>query len=139
MASAAYAGTQETAVSHFVRNVSDGTNASAPGSADWVVGIETSGEEPIVSAIALLARDATEMPSLDTEQLIRARRNNDAGKKRPDDTDLEFARKWGKPLYIVGTWKKPAVIWEISVEDGSVKWRTIGRDGSLGDWEALAQ
>jgi hypothetical protein len=130
-----------TPVSKFVRSIADATADGAPPSGDWAVGISTQGEEPTVTAIMLLPRDGMAAPRLDaeTDGLIRSRKNNSAGKSRPDEQDLEFARTVARAVYIVGSWRDPGVIWEISFEGNAARWRTVGRKGELGDWQNLAQ
>jgi hypothetical protein len=139
LAYAAQAAEPATAVSRFVRSISDTTGENFPASSDWALGISTRGAEPRVRAIQLLPRDAMDVPPLDaeTDGLVRSRRTNSAGRERPDDEDLEFARSAGRTVYLVGAWREPSVIWEISFEGDAARWRTIGRRGELGDWESL--
>jgi|GEM_PF-1780527 len=59
--------------------------------------------------------------------------NNDA----PDPADMDYVRRTGARVFIVGEWSKPPVIWEIARQDGQVRWRSIDGAAHAGPWRAV--
>ena len=93
----------------------------------------------ILSGLAMVPEDTSVMTLPDNAlAVLRTRTKNAEGNKRPDANDLRFARGKRIPVYIMGEWSKPPVLWEIDPTAKPLRFRTIARDGSAGAWQALS-
>jgi hypothetical protein len=88
-----------------------GIQALAPGG-DWV--------EPMKGAIAIM----------------RTRASTSNGNSAPEPADLDYVRRSGIPVFIVGEWSAPPPIWQIVREGRRVRWREIDGQGRPGPWRA---
>jgi hypothetical protein len=114
--------------------------ARGPKGADKVVFFGRNGSGVFVNGIAVVPMvNAKISAPADAVAVMRTRSKNASKKRSPDAEDLQFAAQFKLPVFIVGAWKKPVVIWEVDSQTDPKKFRTIGPQGSAGSWQSLAK
>jgi hypothetical protein len=92
----------------------------------------------VVSGIAALVPGGplSDVPA-ESAAALRTRATSSNGGTAPEAADFALARSNAVPLFIVGEWRTPPVLWELQRRsDGSVVWREIAADGTPGAWTA---
>lgn len=92
----------------------------------------------VVSGIAALVPGGplNDVPA-ESAAALRTRAASSNGGTAPEPADFALARSNAIPLFIVGEWRTPPMLWELRRQnDGSVVWREIGADGTPGAWTA---
>jgi hypothetical protein len=69
--------------------------------------------------------------------IMRTRASTAHHNEAPDPADMDYVRRTGARVFIVGEWSKPPMIWEIAREDGQVRWRSIDSAAQAGPWRAV--
>src|ERR1043166_655325 len=95
----------------------------------------------VTSIMALAPGGAWEAPPPDEHPLIPAMRCRPArpgNNSRPDPNDIAYARTIGVPVFIVGEWARPAVVWEVVWLEGQARVRAVDRQGHPGPWQIPA-
>ena len=77
-------------------------------------------------------------PEAGTVALIRTRASRPADPSDPTDSDLHFVARTGIPVFVVGLWEKPPLMWQIVRRDGQALWRQVGPDSKPGPWRMLS-
>jgi hypothetical protein len=94
--------------------------------------------EPVVLGLGLLPAGQTpDELAPGTLALLRTRRSSPHGNSVPDPVDVALAAKTRVPLFVVGLWRKPPVIWEIRPGASGAQLRTIDAKGVPGSWQKL--
>ncbi len=58
------------------------------------------------------------------------------GNAAPEAADVDLARSGNIPVFIVGEWRSPPVIWEVRAEGAAVRVREIDDQGAPQPWRA---
>lgn len=67
--------------------------------------------------------------------IMRTRASTSNGNKAPEQADLDYVRRTGIPVFIVGEWSAPSPIWQIVRHSGQVRWREIDARAEAGPWQ----
>jgi len=121
-----------------IADATSGVTIAEGAAADKVVYFRRRGDgELIITGIAALAPGASldEVPS-GAIAVLRTRASTANGNVAPAPGDFELARRSGVPVFIVGEWRTPPVVWEVRSGGETVSWREIGADGAPGAWNA---
>jgi hypothetical protein len=122
-----------------MRQVADATSGVTIGggaAADKVVYFGRRGDgELIITGIAALAPGAPfEAIPDEAIAVLRTRASTTSRNAAPEPGDFALARESDRPVFIVGEWRTPPVLWEVSRRGDGVAWREIGADGRAGAW-----
>jgi hypothetical protein len=101
------------------------------------LGRNDKGEAMVVGLGLLPAGQTPDELAPGTLALLRTRRSSPRGNTVPDPVDVALAAKTGVPLFVVGLWHKPSVIWEILPGANGAQIRTIDAKGVAGSWRPL--
>lgn len=94
--------------------------------------------ELVVSEIALVpSKGANLSPPADSAGVLRTRTANSKKKRQPDAEDLRFASAFSIPVFVLGEWSKPAMLWEIDSVSRPLRFRAIAANGISGSWQDL--
>jgi hypothetical protein len=98
------------------------------------------GGELVVTQIEILAvgGEWNELPA-GAVAAMRTRVSTSEGNSRPEQADLDLAVRAGIPIFIVGEWSSPPVIWEIRREGTGAAVREIDSEGVAGPWRTPAR
>jgi hypothetical protein len=77
-------------------------------------------------------------PEKGTVALMRTRPSSPDDISVPAAADLDFVGRTGIPVFIVGLWSTPPMMWQIARQDGRVQWREVDVDAKPGPWRMLA-
>ena len=112
-----------------------GTFAGQP--ADTLVVLKQGPYEPTIAGTAAAPSGSVVEVQLDDEAiaLLRTRSNNNHDFNRPDEADIALVRAVDVPVFIVGVWNTPPLIWEVRVIGTRLAWRQIDRFGLVGPWQ----
>jgi hypothetical protein len=146
LAPPAAAQTDEAGFIAAMRQFADATAGQQVGSgrpADKVLyfGRNPGGEIIVTSIVALAPGAAWDSPPQDEHPLIaamRCRGSSPANNSHPDPADIAYARTTGVPVFIVGEWQEPAIVWEVVWVDGQARTRAIDTEGHPGPWQIPA-
>ena len=111
----------------------------------------TGGERPAEKAVAIGRRDGQlvittmyalwshqwEDPPEGTVAVMRTRASSSSG--GPEPADLDYARRTGVRLFIVGEWADPPPIWELEREGEGVRVRQFDGQGAPGAWRTASE
>jgi hypothetical protein len=133
----------EVTLLRTMRAIGDATSGQrlASGAAvDKVVYFGRNGQgQIVVTSVAVLAPGADGLePPAGTIALVRTRAATAGGNEAPDPADLALARRTGIPIFIVGEWRTPPVIWEVRVQDAGIRIRDVDSQGVPGPWRTSA-
>ncbi|HEX8526662.1 hypothetical protein [Allosphingosinicella sp.] len=94
------------------------------------------GGELVVATIAALAPGgAWGDPA---EGAVAALRTRAAASPAPYPDDLAFAARSGIPVFIVGEWQTPPMVWEVRRQGTGAHYREVGAGGAPGPWRSPA-
>jgi hypothetical protein len=71
--------------------------------------------------------------------VLRTRVSTAGANQTPDPADFEAAAQSRVPLFIVGQWSNPPVVWEVLRDGDDTSYRVIDGDGWPGPWRARPQ
>lgn len=124
-----------------VRGFADAT-AGAPiaKGADKVLFFDREGNGVVVIGISVVPMiNAKVSAPADAVAVMRTRSRNAAKKRMPDAEDLQFAAQIKLPVFIVGEWKKPPIMWEVDGQSNPRRFREISQQGKSGAWQSLTK
>ena len=139
---AAQSGDDSTLV-RTARAIGDATAGQRIGNgaaADKVVYLGRNGQGTIVvtSIAALVPGGDASAPAASAIGMIVTRAAAANSNQSPNPADVALARTAGLPVFIIGEWATPPVIWELLRQSGTVSVREIDAQGRAGPWRAAA-
>jgi hypothetical protein len=107
--------------------------------ADKVVYLGRRGATYVVSSIAALVPGGEGVePPAGTVAVLRSRSATPGGNAAPAPGDVALALRTGLPIFIIGEWRTPPVIWEVVRQGTAVRYRELDPQGVAGPWRAPA-
>jgi hypothetical protein len=90
------------------------------------------GEVLITGLVALVPGGELVEPTGNPIAVVRTRSSAPGGNGAPDPADFAYAARTGVPLFIVGEWRSPPLIWEVV----GARYREIDGAGAPGPWRS---
>jgi hypothetical protein len=128
----------DVALLRTMRAIGDATSGqriNGGAAADKVVYLARRGASYVVTSIAALAPGGEGVdPPAGAVAILRTRAATPGGNAAPDPADLAAAARTGLPIFVVGEWRTPPMIWEVVAG----RYREIDAEGRAGPWRAPA-
>jgi hypothetical protein len=128
----------DTGLLRTIRAIGDATSGqrvNGGAAADKVVYLGRRGAIYVVTSIAALAPGGEGVdPPAGAVAVLRTRAATPGGNAAPDPADLALARRTGLPIFIVGEWRTPPMIWQVAAG----RYREIDGEGRAGPWRTPA-
>lgn len=92
--------------------------------------------EVVINGIAAVAPGTNEgiEPPDKTIAIVRTRASTSNNNMAPELADERLAMCRNLPVFIIGEWAKPPIVWEIRRVSSGITSRTIDAQGKPGDW-----
>jgi hypothetical protein len=131
----------ETILVRTARAIGDATAGQRVGNgaaADKVVYLGRNGQGTIVvtSIAALVPGGDASAPPAGAIAMVVTRASSANGNQTPIPADVALARSAGLPIFIVGEWATPPVLWELLRQGDAVRVRDVDAAGHAGPWRA---
>jgi hypothetical protein len=134
----------EPSLQFYVRTYGNDVAAEPSGTvdgfpADKLVVLKQGPYEPTVMGTAVAPAGSVVTLQLDENAiaLLRTRTSNSHDFNRPDEADIALAQAVDVPVFIVGEWNSPPLIWEVRLTGRRLAWRHVDRFGLVGPWQDM--
>jgi hypothetical protein len=133
----------EASLLRTARAIADATSGQRVGNGgptDKIVYFGRNGQgQIVVTSVAVLAPGADAVaPPAGALAMVRTRAAAPGPNLMPDPADLALARASGIPIFIVGEWRAPPIVWEIVRQGSDVRVRDVDPLGAAGPWRPAA-